>query len=1213
MNRIAKILSVVLALALVLGAIAIVSSADVAGITTKTANFDAMDPSYVISAAEGNPAGTGLGGWSMEDRAGTVSVGLSEDGQEIPNQYLVIAAAKGTAGSNPYWGTGYGGANLAGRPTAVSGVISNKGIDVADHPYLIMDLDVMSPTAKWSAAIGFQFRTFKAEMADGKDVEKPGLDICESDIGNKVAVSSIMFKTDENGTYIGDNTGEFKKYVSPYEFTRVTIILESVVRDDFRSVNLHVYVDGEHFFTHEGKDAAGGKGVDGYYAQTPNLSYDEIRFAWAPNLDESYTIGLDNVTTRFFDTKYEGNLAEILAAQDTLEGWDANTYDEANMPVGKAVAEVGDKMYESLDKAIAAAPENGTVKLVADVPGFTTVSKFVTIELNGYTAEVRPGDGFAVDTSVEGLLKLISSAGRTVEVYWDECLHEDTCEDNYDENHPLAFFDELAVGEKFFACYNPTFGGYIGENFYRLIGWKRIDSDELLTADDVVTEADLQEGFVFIEPVYEVAVKNYEYTSGGKLVTVFDGEKTFAQVIAAADAGTTVKLCSDIEWANKSTIDVGKKLTIDLNGYTLKACREGAPSSGTQAKTSLFRMTAGTDLTVTSSRLGGKIFNEGWNSGTGFGAAGVFNWNNDTAVLHINGNIDGKPALAIFSGCIIEAYSSAAEYYIDGGMYITVTGDQQGMIDVRKAGRDGELKNAFFYASGNGVFGYGGRNTATDDDAHITVDNCVFIGNFASGFVAPQVMTVTNSYIVGAVRCGVNDTYKTVTDGATKGQPNEPGTIILGDGNYIEGDVTGNVQYTDGVKLYEIPSTKDVTYLANTWKASANYTFDPSSFEVKEITKKLTFSKMTTSVAPKTVSIIWKDAAGKVIGTSEAMPGTEAAIPADIEASIELVPGWLVAAPAEWNESLIVPEGVDEYVITAKEGGKVAPIASVDLFMNIRLNTHFEYHVYVPMLADGIEITNIAFNNADRMGKYTSNYGKYRVGGTKFSMVDGWPGLASGASNTRFTMTFTYEGVEYTVNKDVNIIEYCSYILNFEPAEDQADYSLEARILAANTANYLYRGLVALGNSASDRVKPLVEEYADLIISIDDEAELSAADLTAVKDYITGTQLVVENYSVFMQFNLTDAGKAAGIKLSTGATSATDTEYAEKGYIRTNQTNIGSLKNVTVTVTPEGAEPIAVSFSLLDYYALLAANGANANTLALVEAMYGYAVANDKY
>ena len=550
MNRLAKILSVVLALALVLGAIAIFASADVVtGFTTKTANFDTMDPSYTIGAAEGNPAGTGLGGWNIEGRAGTVSVGLSEDGQAVPNQYLIIAAAKGTAGSNPYWGTGYGGANLAGRATAANGVIANKGIDVADHPYLIMDLDVMSPTAKWDAAIGFQFRTFKAEMTDGKDVDKPSLDICESDIGAEVAISSIAFRSDDNGTYISDNTGEFKKYVSPYEFTRVTIILQSVARDDFRSVNLHVYVDGEHFFSYEGKDAAGGKGIDGYYAQTPNLSYDEIRFAWAPDLDESYTIGLDNVTTRFFDKTYTGNLAEILAKADTLEGWDANTYDEEKMPVGKAVAQVGEKMYESLDKAIAAAPENGTVKLVNNAPGFVTVSKFVTIDLNGFTADVRPGEGFAVDASVEGIYKLISSAGRTAEVYWDECLHDDPCEDNYDSMHPLAYFEELAIGEKFYDNYNPGFSGYIGDDgkFYNLVGWKRIDSEALLTADDAVTEADVEEGFVFIEPVFEIAIKNYEYTSGGKLITVFDGEKTLKDVITAADAGTTVKLCSDIE------------------------------------------------------------------------------------------------------------------------------------------------------------------------------------------------------------------------------------------------------------------------------------------------------------------------------------------------------------------------------------------------------------------------------------------------------------------------------------------------------------------------------------------------------------------------------------------------------------------------------------------------------------------------------------------
>ena len=82
-------------------------------------------------------------------------------------------------------------------------------------------------------------------------------------------------------------------------------------------------------------------------------------------------------------------------------------------------------------------------------------------------------------------------------------------------------------------------------------------------------------------------------------------------------------------------------------------------------------------------------------------------------------------------------------------MYICATGDQDGMIDVRKAGRDGEIKNALFYVNHRyGAISYGGRVTETDTDANVTVDNCIFIGNLiGGGFVAPQTMTVTNSYV----------------------------------------------------------------------------------------------------------------------------------------------------------------------------------------------------------------------------------------------------------------------------------------------------------------------------------------------------------------------------------------------------------------------------------------------------------------------------------
>ena len=343
----------------------------------------------------------------------------------------------------------------------------------------------------------------------------------------------------------------------------------------------------------------------------------------------------------------------------------------------------------------------------------------------------------------------------------------------------------------------------------------------------------------------DVSGMAYEYVDKDSGITVYkDSSISLSTVIANAKAGTTVKLLADVDAGNKA-VSVGKKLTLDLNGYTIKAMYEGA------SKASLFSMTAGTDLTVTSSRKGGKIFNEGFNKNsegkaTGVGANGVFTWSNNTAILHINGNgPDGTPYLAIYSGCIISAYGNASEYYIDGGMFVTVQGDMQGVLESRKAGRDAEVKNAIFYAQhGNGVFGYSGRLAALDNYGHVTVDNCKIIGDLTNAsFVSPQTMTVTNTYITGKINVAINSTYKTVD-----GVANVPGTVTLGEGVYVGGDISDNVKIADGFTLYEEEVTKELTYDTHAWTVDLEKTtFDPSSFVVTSKNVSHKFTKRTVS------------------------------------------------------------------------------------------------------------------------------------------------------------------------------------------------------------------------------------------------------------------------------------------------------------------------------------------------------------------------------
>ena len=701
----------------------------------------------------------------------------------------------------------------------------------------------------------------------------------------------------------------------------------------------------------------------------------------------------------------------------------------------------------------------------------------------------------------------------------------------------------------------------------------------------------------------ETKAKLFQYKKNAQ--TAY-GVGTLKDAIADADAGSTIKLLADVS-TGSTTIELKKKLTLDLNGYTIKALHEGSKS-----KAALFKMVAGTDLTVTSSQKGGKIFNEGWNSATGVGASGIFNVQADTAILRINGNgPDGTPYLSLFSGTIVEGYANTLEYHVDGGMFVAVVGDQQGMFDTRKCGADATVKNATFYTSNN-VFGFGGRNLALGD-SNVVMDNCVVIGNLVKDFTSPATLTVTNTYITGTVNPVVS-TYSKVEYGTASTKlpteevkANTVGTVILGAGTYVAGDINSAVKVAEGYTLYDVNVLKELSYDTHTWKASADYTFDASSFDVTAMTKAFTFKKV---VGGEAVSATWKDANGNVLGTSTVYTDTIAAVPADLAAGT-LVENWLDYVPGEWNESLVVPAGVTEITFTEKEGGKKIPIANVQLLMNIDLTTHFTYNMYIPVRPEGIELTWVTFANstANRLSNVS---GTYTIAGQKYNRTQAWPGIASSFNDMKTGIKFTYEGKTYEVETVTSMYKYCDYILN-----DANGYSEAAKTLAANCANYIIKGNNLMSSSdkktgaAVDKLTALLEANAYRVTKMSVEG-VNVPDLTAISKYVSSAQIVVASYGPSLRFNLTDDGKAAKVTLT--AADTTKDDYATKGYIQTaNNTNITNYKTITLTVTPTDGEKVSISYNLQMYYLMLAANGGTDAQLDFIRAMYAYLASKDVY
>ena len=248
MKRTIKILTAALIVATVFGMVAILTSAnEVSGVhVTESASFESLDPTFTFDSSIDKSISVEGYSFTISKRSGNVNVGISEDTSENPNQYILIHNAPKVNEDGPYWGTGYGGVNTsnlngeATRPTiSEQGELELRGTDITNWPYLIMDFDVMSPTAKWAANVSLQMRALLSNDDTKIDNISPGDSVS----------NPIVFATDSTGCYVSDKSGTYKKYVNPFEFTHLTLIVEAVTDETLRSANIYVYLNGE-FFAH---------------------------------------------------------------------------------------------------------------------------------------------------------------------------------------------------------------------------------------------------------------------------------------------------------------------------------------------------------------------------------------------------------------------------------------------------------------------------------------------------------------------------------------------------------------------------------------------------------------------------------------------------------------------------------------------------------------------------------------------------------------------------------------------------------------------------------------------------------------------------------------------------------------------------------------------------------------------------------------------------
>ena len=522
MKRFSKIFVVVLAVSLIFGALAMTSAALVnpptpGGMYHKLQNkFDGNAVGALTYTGTNTGVVADTGSWKINNAHNTVNkISIAEG--ENGNKYLLFTERDN---GNVYVSTGYGGANIGqGKRPALStdGATVTDNNDVTTRtPFVVCDVDVMSPTGKFiNTYFGIELRTFKAgdtgidqvyiKDANGFEFTKGGF---------------LRIKSDDNGeSYLCSDADATKKMVlNPYEFTRLTFVLEGVDNPNGEllndTVNVYVYVNGKLFIELNGVFPNWG-----YAGDKPVLTWDEFRINVETNKnDRSRTIALDNLNMYCAGVSYVtkgGNLGSVLADAtigSTLEDYDGyatHVENQGAIPFGTAIAQVGETPYDDFADALAAVEEGGTLELLKDVAGTVQIDKEMTITTNGYSIDIEPGVDLGVNTLVDGVITVENIAGKVVNVTWDDCLCDD---DHYGEEdvpdaafHPLFNNADVALYSKFSDVYNPTFEGLVGGVEKVLVGWE-LDG-VLLDKDAVVTPEILDLEYAYLTPVYSEYVE----------------------------------------------------------------------------------------------------------------------------------------------------------------------------------------------------------------------------------------------------------------------------------------------------------------------------------------------------------------------------------------------------------------------------------------------------------------------------------------------------------------------------------------------------------------------------------------------------------------------------------------------------------------------------------------------------------------------------------
>ena len=452
MKKSLKILTLVLSLALICGALVVAAFAgdtEVAGIkVVKSTDFS--DASLV---AQTNNTVSIVPGFSWNNVAGMGTISIEEKNGNNFFQWTG-ALKEGQTVGNPFITSTVTSHNVKNYNTT-DGTHTQPGtLDVYDH---VVEVDVFAPTGSYESNVNSYIKVmvfgWGPDFSSGSRFSFCGNLNVEPILKTKDGVSTLSWK----GTSVT---------LEPDSWSHITIAVTSdrisdSVNGDYLSFNAAIWVNDTLAIYKQGYgttlDPKVGNAAKGY-DQLTSYVIGEVRLQPQGSnkadttADMSYAV--DNVVVQQITKEaYTGNLYEVIENGGNVSEWESNNYDRSKAPYGNTVVvnTTTGVEYDNLQYAIDCADLLDELELRANVINGVIVDKDLYIAKNGFdiTAGVLEGaKGYAVNETDEGWQ--IEESDSAVEIEWGLC----TCGlDICDETHPGDIITEVNVGGNIFKSY----------------------------------------------------------------------------------------------------------------------------------------------------------------------------------------------------------------------------------------------------------------------------------------------------------------------------------------------------------------------------------------------------------------------------------------------------------------------------------------------------------------------------------------------------------------------------------------------------------------------------------------------------------------------------------------------------------------------------------------------------------------------------------------